>query len=83
VRRLRNTSDANRWLCTFGALLALSSLSVAGALTLTAWLLLPAILLVPVWPAAMAWLALGSDANAAASVHELPARGDDAERRAA
>jgi hypothetical protein len=78
VHRLRNS-----WLGTFGTLLVLSSLSVAGALTLTAWMLLPAILLVPVWPAAMAWLALGSDVNAVASVHELPVRADDAERRAA
>jgi hypothetical protein len=87
MRALRNSTEAGRWAAVLGCLLLVTSAFVAGALSLEAWLLLPAVGLVPVWPAALAYLALRSDTNAtpATNVSELPQRtGErDSERRAA
>jgi hypothetical protein len=80
--------EQRRWLVTLGVPFALAACAVGGAFAVSPWCFVGALMLVPVWIAALALLALSSDTNgeSTAVVHELPTHSAptaDAEQRAA
>jgi hypothetical protein len=78
--------EERRWLVALGAPLVPAAVCVGLALPTTPWLFAGAVLLVPVWIAALAFVALSSDLNVEAARVEalsLPAASRVAERRAA
>jgi hypothetical protein len=87
--------EQRRWLVALGAPLVPAAVCVALALTTTPWLFAGAVLLVPVWIGALAFVALSSDLNVEAARAEsasvsatqsrlpLPSASRVADRRAA